>query len=87
MPQGWQQTNSMSFESNGAGVETIQLQGPNGTVTITATEGPDAGKAADAYSGSGVVRRLADDLTVIVEGSAGVSKSDLKKIADAIRRK
>ena len=87
LPNGWQETNRMSFESNGQGVETLQLQGPKGTVTITATEGAQAAAAAQNYSGSGEVRKLSKDLTVIVEGSSGVSASDLKKIADAVRAK
>jgi hypothetical protein len=32
------------------------------------------------------VRRLADDLTVIVEGTPGVSAADLEAIADAVRK-
>jgi len=57
------------------------------TVTVTATKGPEAKNAAEAYNGKGEVRRLADDLTVIVEGTPGVSSSDLEAIADAVREK
>ncbi|MFM7095314.1 MAG: hypothetical protein ACKOYL_12300, partial [Actinomycetota bacterium] len=63
------------------------LTGPNGTVTVTATKGPEASSVAKTYTGKGEVRRLADDLTVIVEGTPGVSSSDLKAIADAVREK
>jgi len=87
MPNGWQEANRMSFESNGQGVETIVLQGPKGSVTITATEGSQAGAAAKNYTGGGEVRKLSSDLTVIVEGSPGVPPSDVKKIADAVRAK
>ena len=87
MPNGWQEVNRMSFESNGQGVETIQLQGPKGMVTITATEGSQAAAAAKNYNGSGELRKLSNDLTVIVEGSPGVPSSDVKKIADAIKAK
>ena len=87
LPKGWTESNNMSFSSGDQGVETIILNGPSGTVTITATKGPEAGAAADAYSGKGVVRRLNDKLTVIVEGTPGVSQGDLKKIADAVKEK
>ena len=87
MPNGWQEANRMSFESNGQGVETIVLQGPKGNVTITATEGSQAAAAAKNYTGNGEVRKLSKDLTVIVEGSPGVPLSDVKKIADAVHAK
>lgn len=86
-PQGWTESNNMSFRSGDQGVETIILTGPDGTVTVTATKGPEAKNAAKAYKGKGEVRQLADDLTVIVEGTPGVSSSDLKAIADAAREK
>jgi len=86
-PQGWTESNNMSFRSGDQGVETIILTGPDGTVTVTATKGPGAKKAAKAYNGKGEVRQLADDLTVIVEGTPGVSSSDLKAIADAVRER
>ncbi|MFM8389468.1 MAG: S1C family serine protease [Actinomycetota bacterium] len=86
-PQGWTESNNMSFRSGDQGVETIILTGPDGTVTVTATKGPEAKNAAKAYKGKGEVRQLADDLTVIVEGTPGVSSSDLKAIADAVREK
>jgi hypothetical protein len=75
----------MSFLSGDQGVETIILTGPDGTITVTATKGPEAKAAADSYKGKGEVRRLADDLTVIVEGTPGVSAGDLEAIADAVR--
>lgn len=87
LPQGWQETNNMSFSSGDQGVETIILNGPDGTVTITATKGPQAAAAADSYAGTGQVRRLSDDLTVIVEGTAGVSSQTLRSIADAVKEK
>lgn len=87
VPNGWNETNNMSFQSGDQGVETIILTGPNGTVTVTATKGPEAKSAADTYKGSGEVRRLGDDLTVIVEGTPGVPAGDLKKIADAVKEK
>ena len=86
-PRGWTESNNMSFRSGDQGVETIILTGPDGTVTVTATKGPEAKNAAEAYNGKGEVRRLADDLTVIVEGTPGVSSSDLEAIADAVREK
>lgn len=87
LPQGWQETNNMSFSSGDQGVETIILTGPDGTVTITATKGSQAGAAAESYNGKGEVRRLSDDLTVIVEGTPGVSAKDLRAIADAVKEK
>ncbi len=87
LPQGWQESNNMSFSSGDQGVETIILNGPGGTVTITATKGPDAGSVADAYKGGGEMRRLSDKLTVIVEGTPGVSSKDLRAIADAVKEK
>ena len=86
-PSGWTESNNMSFRSGDQGIETIILTGPNGTVTVTATKGPEASSVAKTYTGKGEVRRLADDLTVIVEGTPGVSSSDLKAIADAVREK
>jgi len=86
-PQSWTESNNMSFRSGDQGVETIILTGPDGTVTVTATKGPEAKNAANAYKGKGEVRQLADDLTVIVEGTPGVSSSDLRAIADAVREK
>ena len=87
LPQGWNESNNMSFRSGDQGIETIILTGPDGTVTITATKGPEAKTAADSYKGKGEVRRLANDLTVIVEGTPGVSSSDLDAIADAVQEK
>ena len=87
LPQGWQETNNMSFNSGDQGVETIILTGPDGTITITATKGPQAATAAKSYAGEGEVRRLSDDLTVIVEGTPGVSAKDLRAIADAVKEK
>jgi len=87
LPQGWQETNNMSFSSGDQGVETIILNGPGGTVTITATKGPQAAAAAKSYAGNGEVRRLSDDLTVIVEGTPGVPSKDLRAIADAVKEK
>jgi S1-C subfamily serine protease len=77
LPGGWEESNNMSFRSGDQG----------GTVTVTATKGPEAKAAAENYSGKGEVRRLADDLTVIVEGTPGVSASDLETIADAVKEK
>lgn len=85
VPEGWTESNNMSFLSGDQGVETIIITGPDGTVTVTATKGPEAKAAADAYKGNGEVRRLADDVTVIVEGTPGVSAADLEAIADAVR--
>ncbi len=87
VPNGWTESNNMSFRSGEQGIETIVLSGPTGTVTLTATKGPEAPSVAKTYTGKGEVRRLADDLTVIVEGTPGVSSSDLKAIADAVREK
>lgn len=87
LPNGWTESNNMSFRSGDQGVETIILTGPDGTVTVTATKGPEAGRVADSYAGKGEVRRLADDLTVIVEGTPGVPSSALKAIAGAVKEK
>ena len=87
LPSGWEESNNMSFRSGDQGIETIILTGPDGTVTVTATKGPEAKAAAENYSGKGEVRRLADDLTVIVEGTPGVPASDLDRIADAVKEK
>ena len=87
LPKNWTESNNMSFRSGDQGVETIILTGPSGTVTVTATKGPEAKNAAKAYKGKGEVRQLSDDLTVIVEGAPGVSSSDVKAIADAVREK
>lgn len=87
LPNNWTESNNMSFRSGDQGVETIILTGPDGTVTVTATKGPEAKAAAKSYKGDGEVRQLADDLTVIVEGTPGVSSSDLEAIADAVREK
>jgi S1-C subfamily serine protease len=87
VPNGWNESNNMSFRSGDQGVETIILNGPDGTVTVTATKGPEAGRVADAYTGKGEMRRLADDLTIIVEGTPGVPSSVLKAIADSVKEK
>ncbi len=87
VPKGWSESNNMSFRSGNQGVETIILTGPDGTVTVTATKGPEAGRVADAYTGNGEMRRLADDLTIIVEGTPGVPSTALKAIADAVKEK
>lgn len=87
VPSGWTESNNMSFRSGDQGIETIVVTGPTGTVTVTATKGPEASSVAKTYTGKGEVRRLADDLTVIVEGTPGVPSSDVKAIADAVREK
>ena len=39
------------------------------------------------YKGNGIVRKIGDDITVVVESFGDVSSKDLKAIADAVKEK
>lgn len=91
LPNGWNQVGDSSFLNetpNGKeGLHSITLIGPDGQINIAGTKGPTSDQVAKQYKGTGLVRQLGDDVTVVIEGFGNVSEKDLKAIADAVKEK
>jgi S1-C subfamily serine protease len=91
MPSGWAKMGDSSFLNttpNGEeGVHSLTLIGPSGQVNVSGTKGSRSSQVAEQYKGNGIVRKIGDDITVVVESFGDVSSKDLKAIADAVKEK
>jgi S1-C subfamily serine protease len=91
MPSGWAKMGDSSFLNttpNGEeGVHSLTLIGPIGQVKVSGTKGSRSSQVAEQYKGNGIVRKIGDDITVVVESFGDVSSKDLKAIADAVKEK
>jgi S1-C subfamily serine protease len=91
MPSGWAKMGDSSFLNttpNGEeGVHSLTLIGPSGQVNVSGTKGARSSQVAEQYKGNGIVRKIGDDITVVVESFGDVSSKDLKTIADAVKEK
>ena len=91
MPSGWAKMGDSSFLNttpNGEeGVHSLTLIGPSGQVNVSGTKGARSSQVAEQYKGNGIVRKIGDDITVVVESFGDVPSKDLKTIADAVKEK
>jgi len=91
LPSGWKNAGESSFldssTPSGAGVHNITLIGPEGQINITGTKGSSSETVAKQYKGKGEVRRLGNDITVVVESFGNVSDKDLETVANAVKEK
>jgi hypothetical protein len=54
---------------------------------VSGTKGARSSQVAEQYKGNGIVRKIGDDITVVVESFGDVPSKDLKTIADAVKEK
>jgi S1-C subfamily serine protease len=91
MPSGWAKMGDSSFlnttPKGEEGVHSLTLIGPSGQVNVSGTKGSRSSQVAEQYKGNGIVRKIGDDITVVVESFGDVSSKDLKAIADAVKEK